>query len=125
MVPAPAGERAEGAPRLHPSQVRCKRGATCKLFQQGVCMYNHDEEKAAGMTPDAPADKGGWGPAKGGGKGKDKGKGKGPQMANAVTDWAGNKVIHYNDLPETATAVTLFGQSGYFIPKSSILPPNS
>ena len=33
---------------LRSCEVRCKREGSCKLFKQGVCIYNHDEEKAKG-----------------------------------------------------------------------------
>jgi hypothetical protein len=90
-----------------------------------VCIYNHDEEiAAAGGVAPAPAQTG-FTPPPMPGKGKGKGKGKGggfppqPVAPQAFQQWGG-KPLHVNDLPPTAQPVTLFGESGYFIPSSAI-----
>jgi hypothetical protein len=112
-----AEERPAGL-RLHPSMVRCKREGSCKLFKQGVCIYNHDEEKAKGKGAGAPEPY--WqeltpSPAKGKG-----GKGKGKDWTTKGKGWGGT-MLKYERIPDTAKAVTLYGESGYFIPNTSIM----
>lgn len=94
-VSAATGSGETPRPRLPTHQIPCKFGTACKFG--AACTYSHAGAPAAGQFGGMPFG----------------GKGGFPQPFRQLT---------HADLPPAAQPVTLFGETGHFIPDSALIP---